>query len=228
MAKPIGRTGLFRSKVKEDGTVQGTYERIEFPTSKPEIEKLIADWFVGSMAKAAISFGEQPMFSEATPNSENDFDFTVSTAKGAVYLELQEAAPLNGPYENAPDKYKPYEYAQYILSKIRDKSAKYPKNKVQDIFLLIYVTHWSFVFSNTTIDCLRVWLQQEPTVFRAIFTFMPHSWGEGEPKWLYPVPPELRDGFDPEIVRDNICINIDAAKFQVVQHTNPNPLKRDA
>ncbi|MBC7787552.1 MAG: hypothetical protein H7Z18_09005 [Methylophilaceae bacterium] len=64
MAKPIGRTGAFKSQATEDGTVKGTYERIEFPSSKSEVEKLIAIWFVESMAKCAISLGDEPMFYE--------------------------------------------------------------------------------------------------------------------------------------------------------------------
>ena len=90
---------------------------------------LIADWFVGSLTKAAVSTGEAPMFSDLKPNPENDFDFTVSTERGPAYLELQEVAPLNGPYEKAQASYKPYYYAQYILMKILEKSNKYPKKE---------------------------------------------------------------------------------------------------
>lgn len=221
MAKPIGRSGPFEAQVKADGTVQGSYQRIEFPSSKDEIEKLIADWFVGSLAKTAASIDDVPMFSDLKPNPENDFDFTVSTERGPAYLELQEAAPLSGPYERAPASYKPYDYAQYILTKILEKSAKYPKSGVRDIFLLVYSTHWSFVLSDTTIACLRHWLHQKPSAFRAIFAFTPLAWAEGEPRWLYPVPPELRNGFDPETVRDNICLTLDSAKFHVVQQREP-------
>ena len=219
--KPVGRNGPFRAQVMEDGNVRGSYERIEFPASKPEVEELIADWFLSSMARAAEAVGDAPLFCDLQPNAENDFDFTVSTAHGPAYLELQEAAPLNGPYESAPAKYKPYEYAQYILSKIREKSDKYPKTGVRDVFLLIYVTHWAFVLSPTTVACLRVWLHQQSTAFRAIFTFSPLAWGEGEPRWLYPVPPELREGFDPETVRDNVCLNLDSANFEVVRVSEP-------
>ena len=221
MAKPVGRTGYFRAQVMEDGSVQGSYQRIEFPTEKAEVESLIAGWFVDSMERASISAGDAPLFFDLKPNPENDFDFTVATSRGPAYLELQEVAPLAGPYERAPASYKPYEYAKYILSKIREKSVKYPKNGVRDLFLLIYVTHWSFVFSATTIACLRVWLQQETTVFRAIFAFTPHGSGEGDPRWLYPVPPELREGFDPESVRDNVCLNLDSAEAEVIQQRAP-------
>ena len=217
MAKPVGRSGPFETKANIDGTVHGSYQRIEFPSSKNEIEMLIADWFVGSLTKAAVSTGEAPMFSDLKPNPENDFDFTVSTERGPAYLELQEVAPLNGPYEKAQAPYKPYYYAQYILMKILEKSNKYPKSGVRHIFLLVYTTHWSFMLSDATIACLRHWLHQKPTVFRAVFTFTPLAWMEGIPQWLCPVPPELREGFDPETVRDNVCLNLDSEKFHVIQ-----------
>ena len=200
----------------DDGSVRGSYEQINFPPSKPEVENLIADWFLSSMVRASEAAGEAPLFCDLQPNAENHFDFSITTARGSAYLELQEDAPLNGPYETAPAKYEPYEYAQYILSKIREKSNKYPKKGMRDVYLLIYVTHWAFVLSPTTLACLRVWLQQQPMVFRAIFTFLPIAWGEGESRWIYPVPPELREGFDPETVRDNVCLNLDSANFEVV------------
>lgn len=225
MAKPVGRTGYFQAQVVEGGSVLGSYQRLEFPAEKAEVESLIAGWFVDSMARASISAGDEPLFSGLKANPENDFDFTVATKRGPAYLELQEAAPLTGPYESAQASYKPYEYAKYILSKIQEKSVKYPKDGVLDLFLLIYVTHWSFVFSETTIACLRVWLQQEVTVFRAVFAFTPHGSGEGEPRWLYPVPPELREGFDPESVRGNVCLNLDSANTQIIQQRVPNPAK---
>ena len=220
MKKPVGRTGAFVAKVIEDGSVHGSYEQIEFTNSKSENEQLIADWFIEAMTQAAISVGDKPMFSNVKPNTENHFDFTVSTTQGTAYLELQEVAPLSGPYKTALSQYKPYDFAHYILSKIREKSIKYSNSGIHDIFLLIYFTHWSFAPSTTTVACLRVWLQQEQLIFKAIFLFTPLSWGEGVPSWLYPTPPELRVGFDPESVRDTVCLNLDSEKFQMIHTIN--------
>lgn len=141
--------------------------------------------------------------------------FTVTTSNGPAYLELLEAAPLKGKYENTSASYKPYEYAKFILAEIFKKSAKYPKTGVQNIFLLVYVTHWTFVLSDTTIACLRYWLSQQPTVFRAIFSFSLFNAEEGNPQWLGPFPPELIGSFDPEIVINNVCYNLDPRKIEV-------------
>ena len=52
------------------------------------------------------------------------------------YLELIEIAPLEhirGSYEDAPSSYKPYDFAEYILSKLMGKSNKYQNSTNSDI-----------------------------------------------------------------------------------------------
>jgi hypothetical protein len=64
--------------------------------------------------------------------------------------------------------------------------------------------------------CLRVWLRQEATPFRAIFAFTPQPETEGIVSQLAPVPPEQIAGFDPESVRDNTVLNVNPAEFVLV------------
>lgn len=213
MKKPTGRNGLMRIQAGQGGTVEASYHQLQLPSSKASVERLMAEWFVSAMAKASHAGSMEPMFWDVQANVENDFDFTVSTQRGAANLELQEIAPLTGPYDSAPKDYKPYDFAKHIRDKIVSKSRKYGIQRQRDLFLLTYVTHWSFHLSRTTIDCLRVWLAAEPLAFNAVFTFSPVQEGEGDIRWLYPVPPEMREGFDPESVRDNVTLNLDAAKF---------------
>jgi hypothetical protein len=217
MKKPTGRNGFMRIQAGQDGTAEGTYHQLQLPDAKADVERRIAEWFVSAMAKASQAGSMEPMFWDVQANVENDFDFTVSTPRGAANLELQEIAPLTGPYDSAPKNYKPYDFAKYILEKIRSKSMKYGPQREQQLFLLTYVTHWSFHLSPTTINCLRAWLAVEPLAFNAVFTFTPIHEGEGDVRWLYPVPPEMREGFDPESVRDNVTLNLDAAKFAPIQ-----------
>ena len=221
MAKPTGTSGFFRAQVGADGQVVGSFEKIPFSEEKAAVEKHMVERFIASMNKHLAKMGDRFFLADPQSNSEDDFDFTVSSPNGPAYLELTEIAPLTGPYEQAPAKYKPYDFGKAILSGILEKSNRYPKNMGRDAFLLLYVTHWSFALSKTTLACLRYWLTGQPTVFRAIFTYEPLDTEEGVPHWLFPVPPELIGLFDPEQVRENVCLNLNPQKWQAVYERKP-------
>jgi len=221
IAKPTGTAGPFKASFDLRGALSGSFDKIAFPKSKDEVEQFFASRFIESMNMHLAASNEQFILAAPVRNVENDFDFTVTTPSGSAYLELLEAAPLTGKYESAPASYKPYDYAKFILGEILRKSVKYPKTGVRDIFLLLYVTHWTFVLSETTVACLRYWLLQQPTAFRATFCFSLLSAEEGTPQWLSPVPSELIQGFDPEAVRENVCHNLDPRKFEVSYVQNP-------
>jgi hypothetical protein len=216
MKKPIGQNGFFKVSVDETGTASDEFVSVAYPAQKDGQELVIATAFVQAMTDGVHADGLSPLFADLTPLTENHFDFSVTVQGLPAYLELQEIAPLSGPYATAPAQYKPYDHAQHILAKIRAKAAKYSNDGGAPIFLLVYVTHWSFALSETVIACLRVWLQQEVTPFRAIFAFTPQPEEGGIVSWLAPVPPELVAGFDPESVRDNIVLNVDPAGFVLV------------
>lgn len=221
MAKPTGITGFFRAQVTADGKVVGSFEKTPFSEGKAEVENQMVERFIASMNKHLEGTGDRFFLAEPQRNDEDDFDFTVALPNGPAYLELMEIAPLSGPHEQAPEKYKPYDFAKAILSGILKKSNRYPKSTGRDIFLLLYVTHWTFALSQTTLACLRYWLKRQPTVFRAIFTYEPFDAEEGVPHWLFPVPPELIGGFDPEQITDNVCLNLNPQKWQVVHERKP-------
>lgn len=216
MKKPIGQNGFFKVSADEAGTASGEFVSVAYPAQKDGQELVVATAFVQAMADGVHADGFCPMFADLAPLTENHFDFSVTVQDSPAYLELQEIAPLTGPYATAAAQYKPYDHAQHILAKIRAKAAKYPDDGGTPIFLLVYVTHWSFVLSDTVIACLRVWLQQEAMPFRAIFAFTPQPEADGIARWLAPVPPQLIAGFDPESVRDNIVLNVDPAGFVLV------------
>ena len=221
MAKPTGVSGSFRVHLGEDGQISGSFEQIPFSDAKAAVEKQMVERFIASMDKHLAEIGDQFLLSNPKCNPEDDFDFTVTSPQGLAYLELMEVAPLKGPYDQAPVNYKPYEFAKVILSGVLKKSEHYPKTIEQELFLLLYVTHWSFTLSDTTIACLRYWLKAQPTVFRAIFWYEPLDAEEGTPGWLYPVPPELLGTFDPKQVRENLCINLDPRKMKLVHEGKP-------
>lgn len=218
MAKPSGVSGAFRAQVDVHGRVVGVFEQIPYSRQKAEVERQMAAGFIESMNKHLAANGESFFLSEPRQNVENDYDFTVSSYGRPADLELMEIAPLKGPYEAAPHSYRPYEFAKAILSGITAKSGHYSRaSSPRELFLLLYVTHWSFLPSESALACLRYWCAREPHVFSAIFVFHFLDSIEGVPSWIFPYPTDLLVAFDPEGIRENVCVNLDPRKFEVRQ-----------
>jgi hypothetical protein len=215
MIKPTGTVGSHKSEISEDGSLASFFDKVSFPSSKDDVEAFVAVRFIDAMNRHLSKDHDSFILSSPLRNVENDFDFTVSTSNGPAYLELLEAAPLKGSYEHASAEYRSYDHAKFVFDAVQQKSARYPSSGVRDIFLLVYVTDWKFVFSTSVIACLRVWLSKQKTVFRAVFYFGVSSVELESPRWLYPVPPELFDGFDPETVKENVCLNLDVQTLDV-------------
>src|ERR1051325_10755313 len=186
MAKPTGTIGHVSVTSGPEGTRGHAFKQIEFPKDKSEIEELIASRFVKQIASTPAPGGQVLTMDNLARNCESDFDFTVMTSAGQAYLELMEAAPLEGPYEQAPGGYRPYEYAKNVLATIGEKAVRYPKAGVKPIYLLVYITHWAFRLSDSAVNCLRYWLVSLPTPFTGIFLYAPHESSDGYIEWLYP------------------------------------------
>ena len=214
MPKPSGSSGIFRVAFGHDGTVVAGFEGIAFPAEKADLELKIATAFIDSMNSRMAESGETFFLGNPRQNVENDFDFTVACRDREADLELMEVAILRGPYETAPQRYKPYEFAQAVISEILKKSGHYQRSgPTRELFLLLYITHWAFLPTEATLHCLRYWLARQSHVFSAIFFFHFSSAEQGDGRWIYPYPPELIGSFDPETVRDNVGINFDPQKF---------------
>jgi hypothetical protein len=99
--KPTGSTGFV--SYREDGRGP-RYQRLPFPESKADIERMILDGCLRALAGS----GDNPyaLAGEPAQNEENNFDFTLPTARGPEYLDLVEVADLSrskGSYEAASD-----------------------------------------------------------------------------------------------------------------------------
>jgi hypothetical protein len=220
MKKPTGDIGPTQATVVEGGSVEVTFEKIVFPKSKDEIESLIVQDFLASVSKALATHGETFIFCNPTKNRENDFDFNVDSKHGPAFLELMEIAPLElfgGGYDKVPSKFKPYDLAQIVVTKVLKKATRYSGNIGLPLFLLTYTTHWGFTPSESTVALLRYFLAQQKLPFNAVFLYSPIEKGFGDARWLFPVPPELNAGINPEQLRDNEVLNLDPAKWQVVK-----------
>lgn len=210
--KPTGKLGVFSTTVHADGTLSGQFQKIGFPTNKAAIEREVAQGFVRVLKEAAEASGYQPLFCDLIANPENDLDFSVTMAHGRARLELIETAVLSGPYENAATSHCIYDFAKSVLQKIRGKSHKYSRG---EHFLLLYATHFTFALSDAEIYCLRVWLNESAPAFNAVFYFSPFISKQGLLFWLYPVPPNMRQGVDPETFREKTCYTLDPGKWEV-------------
>ncbi|MCP4264736.1 MAG: hypothetical protein GY777_04020 [Candidatus Brocadiaceae bacterium] len=158
------------------------------------------------------------MLSNPRKNDLDDFDFTVEGPNGEAYLELMEAATLKGVkggYQNAPKQYRVIDFVDFIYKKLKSKSDKYPNKLGKDLFLLIYTTHFSFSLSDSAVVYLRWLLRENPLLFNAIFLFNPIDQEYGEVRWLFPVPPELLEGFNPELIKDNVVHSLAPDGFEV-------------
>ncbi|MEE8056309.1 MAG: UvrD-helicase domain-containing protein [Pseudomonadales bacterium] len=172
---------------------------------------------------AEKTFKEYFFISEPQKNELDDFDFSVKTPKGDAYLELMEVAPLDlhkTNFDNAPNTYDRYELAEYIVNKIMGKSDKYPSNMEGELFLLLYITDFKFVLSDTTVQILRYFLIEKSPKFDVIFLYTPLDDKNGVVNWLHPIQKEDFQGFSPEIYRGEV-INLDPGGFVVTTENKP-------
>lgn len=215
MPKPSGISGFFGVGFDEKGHISGRFEQTAFSPEKADIEKQMTVSFLAAMNKYCASPDETFPLSNPKQNQENDLDFSIESPNGPAYLELMEIAPLKGPYKTAPPSYRPYDFAKAVLGGIHAKSRHYVGIQGRDLYLLLYVTHWAFTPSDSVLNCLRYWLARETHVFRGVFMFYMLDSLEGAPYFLFPFPPDPLASFDPEAIRDNVCLNLDPQKFEL-------------
>lgn len=208
--KPTGHAGPIKASPI---SVEVEWEKIQFPSTKDEQEKYIAERFIQQANKQR---SERFRFKNLRQNAQADLDFTVEVAEGDIYLELLEIAPLQqGGYETALSSHKPYDMAEWIIKQIRKKGTK--QGPGLDRVLLLYWTHWAFALSSTTIALLQYWLLEEDFDYLEILIYEPLDTEEGSISTLVPVPKEHFQGFDPEQYRDNVVLNLDPAKFELIK-----------
>jgi hypothetical protein len=193
-------------------------KKLEFPKTKDAIEEFIVKTFIKNSSRMPLKI------TDVFQNNENDFDFTIKTEEGTKYLELMEIAPLEnlrGSYAQAPDHYKPYDFARYIVEKIFGKSKRYKSSPSSNtnICLLIYVTDWAFVPSESVIHLLQYWTANVPHSFQYICCYLPFDQFSGPVELIYPIKNSWKD-FDPEQYKEKEVLNLSPLKWEVVKHNN--------
>jgi hypothetical protein len=81
--KPTGTMGVNRVKVEAGGTASHSFEKIEFPKEKSDIEALMVSDFLSSMNRVMSQEGTRWFMSDPKQNHENDFDYTVTLPDGS-------------------------------------------------------------------------------------------------------------------------------------------------
>ena len=181
------------------------FQQFAFPTAKEEIEDLVVRGFLRA-GESLLPFHVESY----VPNKQDDFDFDLVTSKGRRSVELAEIAFLSksgGSYETVPSSYKPYDFAQEILALIHKKSVHYGGRPPAGLHLLLYITHWAFIPSMSTLALLQYWASQKPHGFEGIHWYAPITKDEGIAFPISPVQPP--SGFSPEALRNSVVQNLD-------------------
>jgi hypothetical protein len=187
--------------------VRAEFQQLAFPPQKEEIEALIIRGFVRA-AESLLPFRVHA----CTPNKQDDFDFDLATSAGPKSVDLAEVAFLNNQepsYKTAPASYRPYDFAQSILDLILRKSAHYGQHPATGLHLLLYITHWAFIPSESTLCLLRFWTFKRAHGFEGVYWYAPITAEEGIPFLIYPTPSEQWGTFDPERFRSSVVDNFD-------------------
>lgn len=205
--KPTGATG--RVKVTYGTPTSSTHEPIEFPSSKEEIEDLIARAFVRS---ADTLFKGSP--EDVRQNVQDDWDFRIEADGVTRYLELMEHAPFTRErpsYSSLNGSHNAYDVAKLTHEKLVHKSARYTTTRAHELWLLIYTTAWQLFPSPLTISLLQYWTCLGDHSFDRIYFYSPFTASEGHAQLVYPTPPSYwaDNRFEPETHKSHIVQNID-------------------
>jgi hypothetical protein len=206
LKKPTGETGPVLMSAGPRGA-DAEFQQLAFPTKKEDIEALIMRGFIRA-AETFLPFRVQSY----APNKQADFDFDLLTSAGPKSAELAEVAFLKdvgGSYRAAPPSYKPYDFAQNVLNLILRKSTHYGGRPPAGLHLLLYITHWAFIPSQSTLSLLQFWALKRPHGFEGIYWYAPIMGDEGISFLIYPTPTDHWANFDPEALRSAVVQNLD-------------------
>ena len=212
--KPTGTTGSLRIAVGPQGA-SGEFQKLQFPRTKEDIEQFLVNGFLKAATERKLL---PPAVITASQNEQDNFDFDLKIGQRRKSLELMEVAPLEnvaGSYEASPATYGQYDFAKDIFDKVLKKSERYRTSTGEGLMLLLYVTDWRFVLSETVVKLLRFWSAHQSHSFEGIYWYSPTAPDYGVAELIYPTAKKDWKTFDPEAYRDKVVINLGPAKWQV-------------
>lgn len=189
--KPTGELGSLRVSFGA-----ATYFVAEVPETKDEIE----NWVLDRALSASSSRGSvlYQLMGAPVRNLENDFDFTLPTARGEEYLDLMEAVDLRrrAGYQNVPTSYNIAQMADAVFDKVMEKGRKYG-TPARAIHLLLYSTDSRFFLRREVLDVIAFHASRYEHCFATIKYVYPDSNGTSLIDEVFPRPAAPVVTFDP-------------------------------
>jgi hypothetical protein len=216
LKKPIGQTGKIRTTHSKGDPII-TWEPIDFPADKQAQELVIASAFVKQLnSNIGTCWTVQQL-------GENNFDFLLRSATDSRYLELQEIvipSPKKGiPYASRDQVVQSKKFSETIISEIRKKAIKYPKATTYVLDLLVYVTHWRFMTSNTVRKMVAHYLKHNAHPFAHVYEFSIFDEASGAIQVLFPSD-EWLGSFHRHAAVAHRYVNIDPATHRSIKNAD--------
>lgn len=191
-----------------------TWEKINFPKAKDQIEAKIVNYFVA--AGTAVGFGVL----EVTQNIENDIDYSLTLPGGRIDLELTEiiySAEPGNPYISGSMPIKCGDFSRQIIDLVMKKSSKYSPLNANPIHLILYITHWSFLPNELVIRLIQHELNITKHIFENIFLLIPLDSKNANLRVLYPSINPL-EKYSPQEFYDSTYINLDPRNVSCIEN----------
>jgi len=168
---------------------EGSFEAVDFPDSKDEIEAFILRTALRVGGKESTALFR--LVGEPVQNPEDDFDFTLITESGPQPLDLAEIAPLgSGGYKSARGSYHVGERADKIWELLAQKAMKYSRPEGEGPHILLYSTDWRFRVSDGVLDLVAYYCHRRGLCFHSVSYFAQSDETDGQFSTLFPRSPE--------------------------------------
>lgn len=185
--KPLGENPIIRAQVNESDV---SLDHIHNP--KETLKEKIEDNVVNSWIKASNLDLEVTQ----NPQNANDYSGVFKKAKNsktttAITLELTELVlsdypPPFGQYENSSYPISASNYLKSLLDRINKKDSRYSKSE-DELWLLVYVTHWLYWPGGSVLERARYELSKNPPkVFKRVYFYVYQEDGPPISKKLFP------------------------------------------
>jgi len=165
----IGSTHVVETAIGVTATVIAAH----LPTNKEQLEAFFASRFVVSFDQQK-PLGPNVTIANLVQNTTSDLDFSIA-CPAADYLELAELNPRSeefGRVAYRTGRLDVYSYAKWMYFRIiASKQRKYG-HIAHRCMLLLYVTHWQFLPSESVVACLRSFCATRGCGFAAVFVLL--------------------------------------------------------
>ena len=212
--KPIGVNGHLKLSLTQDGPTI-SFERVEYPDEKDQQEVFFANLLLAQLKQDGRGSWSAQKF------GDHDFDFLIS-CDGADNrnLELMEIVippkKKGSPYHERTQHIRSCKFASTIISMIQSKLSRprYSQMLQRPLDLLLYVTHWRFILSDTVVKLVCHWLINNKHQFSNVYLITCIDNHTGLLVDLYPNN-SLMHGFVPGAVKGHSYYNLDPSLARI-------------